>query len=150
MDRRVGPVSPPSRLRRGGAGVLAQALRFAVVGLGNTVASYGVYAAMLWLGLGYVLAGLVSIVCGIAISFTTQGTLVFGGATRAAFVRFVLVWAALYSIYIGVVAVAERSFGLNSYVGGLVALVVTTALSFVLQRSFVFRASRTDAGPTRE
>ena len=113
-------------------------MRFAFVGGMNTIIAYGAYAALLGLGVRLSMASLGSLVVGIFVGFSTQGALVFGNATIGAFARFVAVWAAIYCSYLAIVLSAQE-FGLNNYLGGLVALPVVTALSYFLQSRFVFR-----------
>ena len=116
-----------------------QFFKFALVGLLNTGWSYVTYAGLLYAGLEYGLASLITIVVSVGFGFLTQGTLVFGGATREALPRFVLVWVLIYLAYLGVVAGAQR-IGLNNYIGGLMATPMVAILSYFLQRRFVFRA----------
>jgi putative flippase GtrA len=115
-----------------------QPLKFILVGSINTVWSYALYAALLYVGLGFGLASLVTILGSIAFGFLTQGHLVFGGASSEAVGRFIAVWMLIYVIYLGVVWTAER-FGINNYWGGLMATPVVATLSYLLQRYFVFR-----------
>lgn len=119
-------------------GTRSQVVRFALVGILNTGWSYFLYAALLYLGLGYSAASFLTIVLSVGFGFVTQGTLVFGGASRDALIRFVFVWVLIYAIYLVIVASAER-FGVNNYIGGLIATPVVACLSFLLQRKFVFR-----------
>ena len=67
-----------------------QFIRYVLVGIGNTLFSYGLYAVLLFIGFEYRVASLLALVLGIAFSFTTQGTVVFRNATRFTFVKFVV------------------------------------------------------------
>lgn len=113
-------------------------LKFALVGLLNTGWSYGLYAGLLYLGLDYGIASLLTIVLSVLFGFLTQGNLVFGGANRKSLLRFIAVWVLIYGAYLGVVY-AARQLGVNSYVGGLVATPMVAVLSYFLQSRFVFR-----------
>jgi putative flippase GtrA len=115
-------------------------VRFVVIGGVNTGFSYGTYALALLMGLGFKGASLCSIVLGILFSFATQGLLVFGGATRAAFIRFVAVWACIYATHISIIGFLEY-LGINNYLGGLLSIPFIAALSYLLQRRFVFRVA---------
>ena len=81
-----------------------------------------------------------TILLSIGIGFLTQGTLVFGGATRRALPRFIAVWVVIYGLYLLVVALAQR-LGINNYIGGLIAAPMVACLSYVLQSRFVFQSS---------
>jgi putative flippase GtrA len=113
-------------------------LRFLVIGAINTAFSYGVYAAMIFAGLGLAWASLVSFVAGIAFGFVTQGRIVFPGGGKWAFARFLAVWAALYVVFIVVVRFAEQ-LGIGNYAGGAIATLVVAVLSYVLQSRYVFK-----------
>jgi putative flippase GtrA len=121
-------------------GNLIQPIKFALVGLLNTGWSFLLYAAFLYLGLNYWLASFLTIVLSVSFGFLTQGNLVFGGATRKALPRFILVWVVIYAVYLVVVSAAQR-VGVNNYLGGLIATPLVAALSYILQRRFVFPPS---------
>lgn len=128
---------------------IPQILRFLVVGSFNTAASYGAYVLLLALGLHFSLASFGSLVFGILLSFTTQGRFVFGNSSVSRFPRFVAVWAVLYLANIALIGAFER-VGINPYLGGALALVPITTLSFLLQRHFVFSPpSATEEAPCR-
>lgn len=59
-------------------------LRFLLVGLLNTGFSFSLYMLMVWLGMHFAAANLFATLTGIAFSFRTQGTLVFGQPRLAA------------------------------------------------------------------
>ena len=119
----------------------AQFLRFLMVGMLNTGFSYGVYAALIWLGLPYVWANLGSLVLGILFSFRTQGRLVFRNAANRLFGRFVVAWSVIFVLHTGIIAGFVR-VGANAYLAGALALVPVALLSFVVQKFFVFREVR--------
>lgn len=119
-------------------GVSLRFVKFALVGLLNTGWSYGLYAGLLYVGLGYGLASLLTIVLSVFFGFLTQGKLVFGGTSYESLLRFIAVWVLIYGAYLGVV-IGAGHLGLNSYVGGLIATPMVAVLSYVLQSRFVFR-----------
>ncbi len=116
-------------------------LRFLVIGTINTAFSYGVYAAMIFAGLGPAWASMISLVSGIAFGFATQGKIVFPGGGKWAFARFVAVWAVIYNVFVFLVYLAEH-FGINHYIGGAIATPVVAVLSYFLQSRYVFRPDR--------
>ena len=117
---------------------LPRPLRFLLVGAMNTGLSYALYAALVHAGLGVALPSAVALVAGIVWSYATQGRLVFGHRSPAAFLRFVAVWLAIYAAYVATVLAVGR-FGIGAYAGGLIATPLVAALSYVLQARFVFR-----------
>lgn len=119
-----------------------RSVRYLVVGALNTFLGYSIYCFSLYAGLSVTRASLAAIVFGVTISYLTQGLVVFGNATKAAFVRFVANWGIMYGVYVGVVALLQ-SAGLTPYIGGLVGGAATTLLSYFVLRDFVFRGSST-------
>lgn len=116
-------------------------LRFVIAGGFNTLVSYGAYVALLQAGLGLPLAGLLSLLVGIAAGFVTQGRFVFGNVSAASALRFVLAWGVMYGVHLGIVTGLLR-LGISPYAGALVALVVLTLLSYFVLRDLVFQTNR--------
>ena len=121
-------------------------LRFLLVGAGNTALSFALYAALVLAGLHYAAANLVALIAGIAVSYLTNGAVVFRGLGRASFLRYVACWAAIYLVQVAVIAATAAALGPRlpggvapEIAGGVAALAVAVPLSFVLQRRFVFR-----------
>jgi putative flippase GtrA len=113
-----------------------------LVGALNTLLGYGAYCLSLYGGLSVSVASLVAIVVGVLVSFTTQGFVVFGHVTVRAFFRFMVNWALMYGVYVGVVSGLQK-VGVSPYFGGLVAFVPTTTVSYFILRDYVFRGSST-------
>lgn len=123
-------------LRRG---IAHRWVRFVLVGAANTAFSYGIYAALLASGLDYRAASLGSIVLGVLVSYWTQGSLVFGHRSAAAFLRFVAVWMAIYIVHIGIIGLYLR-LGMTAYWAGVAAIPVLAVLSYLMQKFAVFRS----------
>lgn len=118
-----------------------QLVRFLIIGFGNTIFSYAVYALGLFMGLPYWLASLVALAIGIAVGFVTQGRLVFRSSLEGRLPIFVAIWAALYVVNILVIRMLT-DLGIDAYLAGAIATLPTVALSFVLNRLVVFRGTR--------
>jgi len=115
-----------------------QLVRFVLVGVINTLFSYAIYCALVFAGLSFAFANLIALVLGIVFSFKTQGRLVFRNSGGRQFVKFVLVWGILY--FVSVVIIGKLTiYGLSAYRAGAVALFVTSVLSYVAQKFFIFR-----------
>lgn len=119
---------------------MSQIVRFVCVGIANTLFSYGIYAGLIYLGLGYASANLVALILGILLSYKTQGMLVFRTSTNRRLIRFVMAWGVIYLLNIFLIA-RFIALGLNPYISGALALPFVTLLSYLSQRFFVFRAS---------
>jgi len=118
-----------------------QFIRYVLVGIGNTLFSYGLYAVLLFIGFEYRVASLLALVLGIAFSFTTQGTVVFRNATRFTFVKFVVAWGLLYLFNISLIALLMRA-SLSAYLAGAVATMPVTLLSYFVLKLVVFSRSK--------
>ena len=121
-------------------------VRFLAVGMLNTAFSYGIYAGFLYLGLGYQLANLIALVLGILFSFKTQGRLVFKNTDNRLFGRFLISWVL---IYLGTITLIGRiiALGFDAYTAGALALPFSVALSYVMQKYYVFRADFKNHNP---
>lgn len=114
-----------------------QFVRYVLVGIGNTAFSYGVFAALMWGGLEYRIANLLALLLGIAISFMTQGTIVFQNANRFTLLKFILAWALLYGFNISIIALLIRT-PMSTYLAGAIATVPVTLVSYIVLRFAVF------------
>lgn len=115
-----------------------QQVRFVAVGLLNTGFSYAVYAMFLFAGFGFKSANLAALVLGILFSFRTQGALVFRNNDGRLFLRFVAGWTVIYLLTISAIGLFVE-LGANAYLAGFMALPVSTVLSYLVQKHFVFR-----------
>jgi len=110
-------------------------LRFLAVGAMNTAFGLGTYWLFLWIGLPYPVAAGLSLVLGVAFSFNSHRLLVFKAKGR--FLRYVLVWLAIYGIDVALIALLRDHVG--DYLAGIVLVPIIIVLSFVLMSRFVFR-----------
>jgi putative flippase GtrA len=132
-------VSAPGGATAHGTADRTRPLRFLLAGGVNTAVSFAVYAAMLGLGFGLAASGLASLLAGIGVGFVTQGGFVFRAISVGSALRYVLAWAVMYGVHLGVVT-GLLQFGVPPLAGALVALVLITALSYFVLRDLVFRA----------
>lgn len=114
-----------------------QLLRFVAVGVINTIFSYGIYSALLYLSIDFRLANLVALIIGILFSFKTQSSFVFFNRNNRLLGRFFIVWLGIYFINIGLIWYLMR-LGLNPYSAGALAVPFSTGFSYLFQKRFVF------------
>ncbi|MBU3897501.1 MAG: GtrA family protein [Gammaproteobacteria bacterium] len=102
--------------------------------------SYLIYALLLSVGLRYQMANLIALVIGILFSFKTQGHLVFNNRNNRLLGRFILSWTV---IYVCVIFMIGRiiALGFDAYAAGALVLPFSAALSYVIQKYFVFKGS---------
>lgn len=122
----------------GGERATRQLVRFIIAGTLNTSVSYGIYALGLWLGTGYALANLLSMIGGVLIGFVTQGAFVFRRFETRRFPLFIAVWLALWVVNVLLIRLLLPSVNQNAYVSGALTLLVMVPLSFIVQKFLVF------------
>jgi len=114
-----------------------QFLRYILVGIGNTIFSYGAYSLFLFLGFKFQVANLMALLLGIAFSFTTQGNVVFKNATKATFVKFVVAWFFIYLFNISIIGALVQAT-ISPYLAGALATVPVTLVSYFILKYAVF------------
>ena len=114
-----------------------QLTRYVVVGGLTTALSLGVYFFGLGvLGFSYQVASALSVMVGIVVGFKAHGALVF--KNRGSFLRYLLVWLAIYLGTILLIALVRDYTG--DYWAPIVLLPVTTLLAYMLLNNLVFKA----------
>lgn len=113
-------------------------VRFLIVGTINTSFSYLIYASLLYVGLGYQLANFWAMVMGILFSFKTQGYFVFNNSNNRLLGRFLISWTLIYLCTIILIGWI-MALGFDAYSAGALALPFSVALSYLVQKYFVFR-----------
>ena len=116
----------------------SQFIRFVLVGILNTAFGYGVYCLMIWIGVPYWWATLISNVLGVLFNFKTIGILVFENSSNRLFFRFVSCYVLAYCLNVGIIYLLTNYAGLNDYWGGLIATPFVALFSFFYQKLFVF------------
>jgi putative flippase GtrA len=120
-----------------------QFTRFIIVGAANTSFSYSIYALLLFIGQGFRIAGLFSMVFGILISFKMQGKFVFRNPSNRLFWRYIIMWSTIYFVYTSFIGILT-SLGLNAYVSGILAYPAALVSSYLFQKKFVFARNGND------
>jgi putative flippase GtrA len=111
-----------------------EALRFIIAGAANTVATYGVYLALLPL-FNYAVAYSIAFVAGIVLSYLLNTRFVFRvtGSMRR-FAVYPLVYVAQYLAGLGVLQAAVALFNVPENLALLASIAVTVPLTFLLSR----------------
>lgn len=123
-----------------------QFIKFGIVGISNTVISYVVYAILVYLGMHYLVANVVSYFAGVVNSFVWNSKFVFKAEddpNRNPAKVFVKTLAAsaftglvinnlLLMLWVGILH-------LNEYLGPLLNLVVTFPLNYVLNKYWAYK-----------
>lgn len=114
-----------------------QVKKFIVIGVINTLFGYSIYALMIYVGLSYDVALIISTVCGVIFNFHSIGKLVFNNFKYALFFKFVLVYVLVYFINLLLIKLFLL-LGANAYLGGALAVIPSAAASFLLNKYLVF------------
>jgi putative flippase GtrA len=116
----------------------ARFLRFLAVGVLNAAFGYGCYRLLLYLGLSYPLALFCATVVGVLFNFQTTGRFVFGSGDNRLIWRFIMVYAILYGINVGMIHMLIL-WHISASIAGALALPPMALLTFLFNRSFVFK-----------
>lgn len=112
-------------------------LSFLMVGALNTAFGYGCFSLLVFTGIHRSLALFLTTVLGIMFNFKTTGRLVFRSDDNSRIIRFIAVYGVVYLINLAVLEVLVR-IGISVYLAGALLLLPSAAITFLLQRSFVF------------
>lgn len=112
--------------------------RYLFVGGLNTVFGYSVYCLLIWFGLSFVWATLISHVMGVLFNFMTTGILVFENHDVRKLFKFVMNYVLTYFINIGINKTLQVTMGSNEYVAGAGATLLTALISFFILKRFVY------------
>ncbi|NTY36616.1 MULTISPECIES: GtrA family protein [Burkholderia cepacia complex] len=114
-----------------------QLLRFLVVGGLNTLVGYSLFAVLTYAGLAYPVAIGLATIGGVLFNFQSVGRLVFDGAPRSRFWRFVGVYCVIYLLNLGGVRLL-LGLDANIYIANALTLLPLSVIAFILNRRFVF------------
>jgi putative flippase GtrA len=117
---------------------LLQLMRFSIVGVFNTVASYLMFALCIKLGAHFVVATLAGFALGMLMGFRLHGAFVFDHPGDHRFLQFSIIAVLLLLCSLGIQALIRP--WVNDYLAGALAACFTIPVSFLLNRAFVFLA----------
>lgn len=116
-------------------------VRFFLVSGLNTVFGYSIFASLIYFGLKYQLALLISTIIGILFNFKTTGSIVFRNPSNILIFKFFGVYGVTYLVNLAGISILKY-FGISVYIGGALLLVPIGLLAFVLNRKFVFSTKK--------
>jgi len=121
-----------------GALHLTRLARYYGVAAINTAWGYGVYAALVALGINLFAAQLLAHLIGVAFNYFSYSLGVFRRAPQSK-AAYVLAYGVNYLVSLGFLALFHRA-GLSPYLSGLCTLVCASLTNFLVLSRFVFRA----------
>jgi len=113
--------------------------RFVATGLLNTLFGYGLYAVLVFAGMGYVMALLLATVIGLTFNFFSFGRLAFRMPVAGRrFPGFVAVYAASFALNAGLLRFFVHVGGLDPYLGQLACVPPIALLTYLALDRWVY------------
>jgi putative flippase GtrA len=121
---------------------LKEFIIFNIVGVINTIITYGIYSFFVFLGIDYRLALFMEYCLGVVFSFFLHRKFTFRH-TGIITMRMVFSMIASYLVVLGInmalLIILVEKFSFNEYIGQIIALTVSVAISFLAQKYLVFQ-----------
>ena len=127
-------------------GLVAQLLRFVVVGVVSAGVDFGIYHALLAVEAPSWLARAISFICGTTTAYLLNKRFTFGAAAggRGRLAGFVALYATTFGIAVGVNALALAllpEMSAKASIAWVISQGTATAINFVMLRTVVFRST---------
>lgn len=116
----------------------AQLIKFIIVGILNAAFGYTCYYALLWYGLHFSSALLISTIIGVLFNFKSLGLFVFNSSDNYLITKFVTGYVVVYGINMAGIQ-KSIELGLSPEMGGALLILPMAALSFLINKKFVFK-----------
>ena len=119
---------------------MTRIVRYYQAGIVNAAFGYGLYAALVAIGLNLFVAQLVAHVIGVAFNYLTYRRHAFRDAAPAK-ARFAASYVVNYFVGLGFLALFA-ALSPSPYLAGLLAIIATSAINYLLLSRFVFASTR--------
>ena len=114
-------------------------VRFLAIGAINTLFGYALYAFLVFIGIPYTFARIMSIIIGVIFNFFTTGRVVFKNRDNGLIIRFILVYVFTMTLDVLVLRRLVAGLNINEYLAGAMVTVPIALLSFLLNSIFTFK-----------
>lgn len=115
-------------------------LKFLGVGILNTLFGYSVFSVLVFLGMPYLLALLISTIVGVVFNYFSFGLMVFKGRDGwLGFARFVSAYVLIYAVNATMLRIITIKFFMNPYFGQAICVPISVALSWLLMNYWVYK-----------
>ncbi|MDR1500225.1 MAG: GtrA family protein [Tannerellaceae bacterium] len=125
--------------------IFKQALKYGVVGLGNTLLSlFVIWVMMKVFGFSAVVSNVTGYVAGVLNSFIWNRRWTFKSSDRLAgsAIRFALVFGICYLLQLGLLVYLEAGLPASAYYNQVIAMAFYTALNFLMNKYFTFKKQK--------
>lgn len=119
-----------------------QAIKYGIVGLGNTLITAGViWVMMKLLGCSDITSNVAGYVAGVLNSFVwnKQWTFQSSAGWTSSAIRFGVVFGICYLLQLGVLMVLNKHLPIDPYYNQLIAMVFYTAINFIMNKLYTFK-----------
>lgn len=120
-----------------------QFIKFVLVGILNTLFGYGIWALLLYIGLHYAIATVLSTILGVLFNFKTTGYLVFKNKNNRLLWKFIQIYILTTVLSILGLKCAKMA-AINLYYAGLFLTGIMAIISFLMQKYYVFRGNKNE------
>lgn len=115
-------------------------LKFLGAGVLNTLFGYSVFAVLIFSGIPYLLALLISTIVGVVFNYFSFGLIVFKGRDGwLGFARFISAYVLIYAVNATLLKIITVYFFLNPYFGQAICVPISVVLSWFLMNCWVYR-----------
>ena len=115
-------------------------IKFLSVGLLNTAVGYGIYAALLLIGMQYLVALLLATIAGVIFNYFSIGKIVFKARSGwLMFGRFITAYITVYVVNAAFLNILTVNFSLNPYLGQMLCILPNVAISWLLMNCWVYK-----------
>lgn len=119
-----------------------QAIKYGIVGLGNTLITAGViWVMMKLLGCSDITSNVTGYVAGVLNSFVwnKQWTFQSSAGWTSSAIRFGVVFGICYLLQLGVLMVLNKHLPIDPYYNQLIAMAFYTAINFIMNKLYTFK-----------
>ncbi|MBT2918488.1 GtrA family protein [Vibrio anguillarum] len=116
-----------------------QIIRFALTGLVNTFFGYFIYALLIYLGVVYSVALLISTVLGVLFNYLTFGSVVFKIEKEwRIFFKFIFSYLCVYIINVFLLKLLVDGLSIDPYSSQLLCMIPSVSVNWVLLKYWVY------------
>lgn len=120
---------------------LRQFIKFGFAALGYNIIAYLIYACLIYFSCNYLIASIISFVCGVLLSYCINKTLVFNikHHNYLLFIRYFIFYSFLLGVNLFMLHVFVYILKINLYFAQILVTLVSALVSFNIMRRMIFQ-----------